>query len=679
MSVDPLAAAGGADLAALINAELASLAADAQALFSLLVEDAVVTAHVLPSNGLTDLLEIAGRRVAASLPPTVRPGDVLQVRVTGFDGERILLQIVATGAGASSESGAPAYVPVAPNPAPFVAAPIPPLPGGAQAQPQSQPAAAPSPPVGAAGAAPAAAAATAPVLPGGGATLGAAISRATVAPPSNEPVTPRGDAPPRDAVLRAVVATGQPTTIETRLAASRAATAPSVPAPSASPPAPAATNPGAVLPRTQAAPPVVPPAASPPPPRATTPFVAPPQIATKIAPHQNDVLARAVGRAVPAPSAAAASATPAVAAARTGLAAYAEPVALLRALRLAVTPSNVASATLALERPERLPNALAALERALPRAAADPHIATLRTLLAFVGRIDPRSPALAAQIAAYVDHVVDGSEPKLATLLAAARAAETPLPETSTAPGPSAAPPQVLARGDAPVASPLHARADAGPQPRAGAPAAPPNANAGRPAPVALPPPTLPAALAAERSAALSTDLKQTLLIVAANPATPASVAPALAGAIGALTAVQVTAAQTLAANPNGIAFTIPLTTQHGPASARINVSREAPRHGTKLDGENFRIAFVLDTAHFGTVAIDLVTVGRDVTVDVRAESAPAMRAFRDALGGLTARLESLRYRVASAGASVGVTSTVGVDAAPAATFDPNALVDRSA
>jgi hypothetical protein len=73
------------------------------------------------------------------------------------------------------------------------------------------------------------------------------------------------------------------------------------------------------------------------------------------------------------------------------------------------------------------------------------------------------------------------------------------------------------------------------------------------------------------------------------------------------------------------------------------------------------------------------VTVGRDVTVDVRAESAPAMRAFRDALGGLTARLESLRYRVAAAGASVGVTSTVGVDAAPAVTVDPNALVDRSA
>ena len=120
--VDPLAAAvaGNADLAALVDAELAQLAADAQALRALLVEDAVLTARVLPSNGLTDLLEIAGRRVAASLPPTVRPGDVLQVRVTGFDGDRTLLRIVATGADAAVEPG-PRNVPLAPEPGAFVA------------------------------------------------------------------------------------------------------------------------------------------------------------------------------------------------------------------------------------------------------------------------------------------------------------------------------------------------------------------------------------------------------------------------------------------------------------------------------------------------------------------------------------------------------------------------------
>ena len=140
MAVDPVAVAATsqADLTALIDAELAQLAADAQALRGLLVEDAVVTARVLPSNGLTDLLEIAGRRVAASLPPTVRPGDVLQVRVAGFDGERILLQVVGTGADAAVE-------PLTPN-AP--AAPPPPAPGAASPQlaaPQSPPANIPAP------------------------------------------------------------------------------------------------------------------------------------------------------------------------------------------------------------------------------------------------------------------------------------------------------------------------------------------------------------------------------------------------------------------------------------------------------------------------------------------------------------------------------------------------------
>ncbi|HTD35855.1 MAG TPA: flagellar hook-length control protein FliK, partial [Candidatus Elarobacter sp.] len=121
--------------------------------------------------------------------------------------------------------------------------------------------------------------------------------------------------------------------------------------------------------------------------------------------------------------------------------------------------------------------------------------------------------------------------------------------------------------------------------------------------------------------------------------------------------------------------------TPHGTSNAHISVKREAPdaRGGARLDAENFRIAFVLETAHYGTVAIDLVTVGREVTVDVRTEAAPAMRAFRDALGSLTARLESMRYRVASAGASVGTTSTVAVEAPPSAPVDPDATVDRSA
>jgi hypothetical protein len=381
---------------------------------------------------------------------------------------------------------------------------------------------------------------------------------------------------------RPVTIAGDATSIEARLDAARASGTPAA----------GAGEPATADARSAAAPP--------PPGR----FVAPPPIAAR--------------SAVPAPPPRASPET------------YAEPVALLRALRLPVTPSNVASATLALQRPAALPAALAALEAALPRAADNANVATLRTLLAFVGRIDPSSPVLGTQVAAFVDHVVVGAEPKLATLLAAHATAGDP-PATSR-PAPS---PQALA-------------------------AAP--------------------AIAAERAAALDADLKQTLLTVAADPATPAAAAPSIAGALAALTAAQVTAAQTLAANPNGVAFTLPLATANGPASAQITVTRDAPERGAPRSGDaNFRIAFVLETSHYGTVAIDLVTVRRDVSVDVRTESAVAMRAFRDALGDLTTRLESLRYRVASAGASVGTTSTVGVEAPPAAPADPDAAVDRTA
>ncbi|HEY0395525.1 MAG TPA: hypothetical protein VGD01_13590 [Candidatus Elarobacter sp.] len=613
MSVDPVltAVAGDAGLDALIADELAQLAADAQALRSLLIEGAVLTARVLPSNGLTDLLEIAGRRVAASLPPNVRPGDVLQVRVTGFDGDRTLLQVVATGADAAVEAP---VVPLAPDagvlvaatiepapatPAPAVASGAVPLPATVVPEPAAERSLDVPPPPGSV------------ARPGAAAAFATAASRASIASSRNfegRPVPPARDAiglPQAGAPARAsVAAPPEPTTIEARLAAARAAVASvnealGTAAETAARPGPATAQPAV---------------------GALHRFVAPPAIGLR--------------------SAAPATAAQTAAARASALAAYKEPVALLRALRLAVTPSNVASASLALQRPERLPEVLAMLERALPRASADPNVATLRTLLAFVGRVDPRSPALAAQIAAYVDHVVDGPEPKLATLLAASRAAEPP-PDPDDDSSPNA------------------------------------------PARVALPPDPprpLPAAFAAERGAALGADLKQTMLAVAANPATPQSAAAPLAAALTALTAVQVNAAQSLAANPNGVAFTIPLVTPHGTASAQISVKRDAPGpRGGALDPENFRIAFVLETAHYGTVAIDLVTVGREVTVDVRTEAAPAMRAFRAALATLTARLESLRYRVASASASVGTTSTVALEAPPARPADPDAVVDRSA
>src|SRR5579884_866164 len=560
MSVDPAAAgaAGGPDLSAVLAAELRALAADAAALRGMLVENAVVSATVLPSNGLTDLLQIAGLRVAASLPPTVRPGDVITVQVTGFDADRILLQILGSGQSASVESepsgaestpagvaGAPASAAAAASPAASTdtASAGPPSPAPFDVPPE----------------------AVARGTPGAGAALGTAASRAAVgevpasAGPSraNPGIWPGGTAP---APPRAPIATpGPPTTIEARLAAARAALLAN---------AVEAGGDAAAGPSAEIAPGLRGDAA-PPPQR----FVAPPQIVQR----------------------ATAPAGPAFA---TAPAAFTEPAALLRALRIAVTPTTIAAARLALEEPGRLPNALAALERALPANADDPSIATLRTLLPFVGRIAPDSPALAVQLEAYVDQIVAGAEPKLATLLAALDVADA-----GAAPSAPATPPQ-----------------NASPQ-------TPPPPNA------VQPPSTLPSAVAAERAAALDANVKQTLLALAADPATPAALSPAIAGALTAITSVQLNAAQLLAARPDGFAFTLPLATANGPANAQIRVERDAGGGGASGAAPNFRIAFVLETAHYGTVAIDVVTVGREVSVDVRTEAAPAMRAFRDALG----------------------------------------------
>src|SRR5579875_1920862 len=401
MSVDPASAgaasagaAAGGDLSALIAAELNSLAADAQALRGILVENAVISAKVLPSNGLTDLLDVFGLRVAASLPPTVRPGDVITVQVTGFDADRILLQILGSGAQAAVETGTGAtpYEPAAATPGGSAAGTSAAAAGDASGVLDVPPPALP----------PASA-------PGSAATISTAASRAAVA--GADPNASHGLA---SGAFRAPIApAGEPTTIEARLAATRAALVTRLPDVAAADDEASA----------HAVPAAPPPGAS--------RFVAPPPIVARGA----------------APSALAAPASGAALPQRaSGPNAYAEPVALLRALRIAVTPATVAAARTALEHPEQLPAALAALERALAPNADDANVATLRTLLAFVGRIEPESPALATQLAAYVEHVVAGAEPKLAVLLAALRSgAELSVPGDPNASGAPANAPQEAA------------------------------------------------------------------------------------------------------------------------------------------------------------------------------------------------------------------------------------------
>ena len=285
---------------------------------------------------------------------------------------------------------------------------------------------------------------------------------------------------------------------------------------------------------------------------------------------------------------------------------FRDPSVLLRALRVPVTQTNLASATLALQSPQRVPAALAALESALPDGRSDPRVATLRTIIGFVTRLDPQSPTLAAQIAAYVSHVVDGAEPKLATLLQSFAAHADP-----TAVPPAAAAPAALAP--------------------------------------ALP--TLAAAQTLVAAAALDQDLKtmlQTLLITptAGTAATPTA---AIQTALAALTGVQLDVANTLAQIPQQVTFTIPLPLVHPDAQARVTIDRKRHDDSTRaIDGDNFHIAFILTTKHLGTVTIDLRTVGRAVNVGVHTEAELAAQTFGGALARLKNRLESLRYNVTS-------------------------------
>jgi hypothetical protein len=643
MSVDPgpnvaaaaasaAASASAAAIEALIATELQALAADAQALQSQVTAGQVVVAQVLPSNGLTDLINILGNRVSAALPPTLSPGDLFTAQVTGFNGTQILLQVLGPvdPAQVTTSGGAPPGLEAPPAPAPV---------------PVSEP---PASALQAAAARPPLPAEVLPSVAPPPAVFVAASVRPSVTltePPAAQPVQ----------AAPAILAD-----IEARLAAARAG-AVSINVPAAEPPAagaPALPNVPSPVANQAPAPPAAPPAAPPPGPPAGAPAAA----ARPPAPPAGPTPAPSSPTAAPAPAPAArftpppqitpslrfgdpaaAAGTGGSAAARAAtpsLTALRDPVALVRSLNLPVTPTNIAAARMALETPQRLPAALATLESALPQVD-DPRVLTLRTLIAFAGKLDPASPQLAEQISAYVDNVVTGAEPKIAQLLLAAQqAAGAPEPPPDAAAPENAAP-------------------------------------AGTAEPAAPPPPPAVAVLAlaqaAERGAALAVDLKTQLLSLINSPpagsAASEDLLPAATSAATAITAVQMNAAQAMNATPQTIAFTLPMWLGSGYAQAQIAIDRDAPEPGAgrALDGDNFHIAFVLDTKNLGIVTIDLKTVGRAFSLAVKTENEQSAQRFGNALQMLTQRLETLRYRVDSAEAGVAARGKAATVAAPPA------------
>ncbi len=272
---------------------------------------------------------------------------------------------------------------------------------------------------------------------------------------------------------------------------------------------------------------------------------------------------------------------------------------LLRSLRVPDTPVTRIAAAIAPRAAEKLPAVLARLAQALPEHSVDSRIDTLKTLIAFTATLDPSNEeTLAAQISAYVSNAVEGAEPKVAQLLHA-------LAHTSAQP---------------PVLSlQAHARA-------------------------------------AERTFAVQHDLKTLVLSLLREPRTAR--APELTRALNetviTLTGTQLNAlaSNEQAGSPNAVALSLPLFYREGGKPAHIRISGDPNQGGAQVDGDNFHIAFVLDTAHLGMVSIDLQTAGRIVNVDVRTERQPAASMFAKSLSALRDRLESLRYRVNSAKAA---------------------------
>ncbi len=602
--LDPLAALAAQAVAnaqaAMDEAVLSLNLGDAAVLQAQVNVGEVIAATVLPPQGGTDLLSFLGQTVIAQIPPGIHPGETMLLQVTGFTNSAVIVKNLGT---LDPDNPIPTVNVELPPPAPGVpqsavlTTTIPPATTNASALPSS-PASQPT---------------TAPLSP---------ASTPTAATPP--PATPIYVAPPREVFVAASVrpnasierveqtvaqvaeqiedeARNAGSDVEARLALSRASAPPPPPqVPAAPPPAAASATPIArTVPQTfPVAPPIVRPAAT---------AAAAPELAQ--------------------------AAQPPVADAES---------ALLTRLRVPITPVTLAAARTITTATQNVSASYERLESALAKLAPE-ESGALRSMLAFVARFDLRDVrALPEQIATFVSDVLDGAEAKLVQAVSAwNELVETPLlpGQTTVAEAQAGTQPPLPAQAQPAVTQP--------PQPSA---AQQPIAAQQSPANVAAV-----AAQAAERGAAMEYDVKAAILAMIASPTgtnSPA-IAGALRDALTATTALQLNVLNAQASDTHAITIPLPAYFYDGGQPASLRISRDAPNSKTKLDADNFHIAFVLDTKSLGTVAIDVQTVGRAVSIDVKTQATPAADRFRSTLGDLRSRLEQMRYRVAAIGADI--------------------------
>ncbi|MGH6995361.1 MAG: hypothetical protein ACREES_06670, partial [Stellaceae bacterium] len=536
-----------------------------------------------PFNGLTDTLEILGLRVAAALPPDVVPGDTLTVAVTGFNGDQVLVQVL---------SRTPQQAPSPDDAAmPNVAAP----PTTTSEEDSLELTRTPIPVVVDEPATP---------LPAQQppATAATAAQTSSTPPALTSPARPlQNDAPirPENLDVEARVALA-------RTAGLRALRSPDTPPANVSPAAPRAATPaGAAFARVQPqqfqqaqnVPPHVQAQSTPPrlqaqtmttPARTQRESSTPQPDETAIAPPPPTlaITPRASGtRPPPAPLPGAPTqlgiarivpASPRVVALPAAEELLQDAPALLRTLRIPVTPTTLTFAKLVTAQPQQVATALRALETSLPNSA-DPRISSLRTLAAFMGTLEPQSPTFTTQVVSYITHVVEGPEQKLIELV---------LPQASP---PLEEPPQALPQAQLPEPAAVPAQA---------APAAAPQD------------PTVSAAQVAERTAAANADLKTQLIGALASPQAEAALGEAgvavARNALTALVATQLNALVAQQAQPGTWTFTVPIAIEQQIYPAKIEISRDKESERKEISNDDFHIVFILDTKRLGTVAVDV-------------------------------------------------------------------------
>jgi len=611
-NLDPLAALAAQVIAnadAAIEAAALDLGAALTELQSQISVGDVIVATVLPPQDGLDRISLLGQTVPAQLPPGINPGESIALQVTGFTNTAVLV----TSLGVVDPENPPTAADVPP--------PAPAAPGAAQTAVLTT--RFPIPP------SPATTSAIPPATPTG---TSAVPSPSTPVSPPREVFVAASvrNAPPIPQVIVSEIQAAPPADLEARIALNRAGSLPPAPRPvvaqppsaqaPATPPTVARGGRPDVPGRGLTIPPIITPA------RGTAERAAP--------------LTARITTGTPAPAATSA------AAARV---ATTPEAALLTRLGIPISAVTLAAARGIGTAAQSVTTTYQKLESLLATVPADERTTALRSALAFVAKLDLRNVrALPEQIASFVSNVVDGAESKIAQLVRAwstgvALAATEPEQGANEGSTSQNAPANAAPANAAPANAALAQNASAQNAQSSVQPEFPP-----------VPSPTV-EARAAERMVALDHDVKTAILAMIANP--PSGTSPALLTALrAALTATNALQFNVLAsrsADANTITIPLPAYFYDGGKPAQLQISRDAPNGKNRMDADNFRVAFILDTKSLGTVAIDVQTVGRNVSVDVKTEASLSAERFRTTLPDLGARLEQLHYRVATMAAGV--------------------------